>query len=215
MCIQYTALEMPCRGTKIPTSLRPELVLTAPNSTSKKLRLLRACRILKQGGIIAHETATLPGIAATPCSSQSEQRMQHFKQRRGPFLLLADSTRTALHLARFFSPELRKLARRSWPGPVTLVFAARPGLPKSCHQHSMLAVRVDADVATRRAAKCCGGLLLSSSLNRKGGLVRSADRKSHMRWHRHLNGRVSGVDAQGSPSIIIRIWRNSSTMIRP
>lgn len=190
-----------------PFSLSPD--------TGKKLRLLRACRILKQGGIIAHETATLPGIAANPFSQQSVQRLQRFKQRRGPFLLLADSARTALHLARFFSPELRKLARQSWPGPVTLVFAARPGLPKSCYQHSMLAVRVDADAATRRVAKCCGGLLLSSSLNRKGGLVRSADRKSHMRWHSHIDGRVSGLDAQGRPSSIVRIWRNSSTMIRP
>jgi L-threonylcarbamoyladenylate synthase len=170
---------------------------------------------LKQGGIIAHETATLPGIAANPYSRQSVQRLQRFKQRRGPFLLLADSTRTALHLARFFSPELRRQARQSWPGPVTLVFAARPGLPKSCYQHSMLAVRVDADAATRHIAKCCGGLLLSSSLNRKGGAVRSANRKTHMRWYYHLNGRVSGTDAQGSPSTIIRIRRNHSTIIRP
>lgn len=171
--------------------------------------------MLKQGGIIAHETATLPGIAANPNSLRSMQRLQRFKQRHGPFLLLADSIRTALSLARFFSPELRKLARQSWPGPVTLVFAARPGLPKSCYQHSMLAIRVDADAATRRAAKYCGGLLLSSSLNRRGGSVRSADRKSHMRWHHHLNGRVSSPAAQGSPSIIVRIWRNSSTIIRP
>ena len=190
-----------------PFSLNPD--------NGKKLRLLRACRILKQGGIIAHETGTLPGIAANPHSRRSVQRLQQFKQRRGPFLLLADSTRTALHLARFFSPELRKQARQSWPGPVTLVFAARPGLPKSCYQHSMLAVRVDADAATRRAAKYCGGLLLSSSLNRRGGVVCSPDWKSHMRWHSHLNGRVSGMDAEGSPSAIIRIWRNSSTMIRP
>jgi L-threonylcarbamoyladenylate synthase len=169
---------------------------------------------LKQGGIIAHETATLPGVAAHPNKPQSVQRMQRFKQRCGPFLLLADCTRTALHLARFFSPELRKLARQSWPGPVTLVFVARPGLPESCYQHDMLAVRVDADAATRRAAKCCGGLLLSSSLNRKGGPVRSPDRKSHMRWRSHLNARVCQDARQCRPSSIIRIWRNHSTIIR-
>jgi len=184
------------------------------NAISKKLRLLRACQILKQGGIIAHETATLPGVAAHPYSPQSVRRLQRFKQRHGPFLLLADSISTALQQARFLSPALRKLARQSWPGPVTLVFAARPGLPDACYQGSFLAVRVDADTATRRTAKCCGGLLLSSSLNRKGGLVRSADRKTNMLWHRHLNARVSGAANQCRPSSIIRIWRNHSTIIR-
>jgi L-threonylcarbamoyladenylate synthase len=120
-----------------------------------------------------------------------------------------------MSLARFVSPKLRKLARQCWPGPVTLVFAARPGLPEACYQHSMLAVRVDADVATRRMAKCCGGLLLSSSLNRKAGAVRSAERKLHMFWHRHLDGRVSGSTAQGRPSSIIQIRRNHCTIIRP
>jgi len=182
---------------------------------ARKLLLLRASRILKRGGIIAHATATLPGVAANPCSPQSVQRIQRFKQRPGPFLLLADSIRTALHLARYLSPALRRLARQSWPGPVTLVFPARPGLPEPCYQRSMLAVRVDADAATRCAAKCCGGLLLSSSLNRKGGLVRSSDWKTHMHWHRHLNGRVSGAAAQGRPSSIVRIWRNHCAMIRP
>jgi len=170
---------------------------------------------LKQGGIVAHQTATLPGIAANPNSPQSVLRMQRFKQRNGPFLLLADSVRTALSLARFYSPELRRQARLSWPGPVTLVFAARPGLPRPCYQHSMLAVRVDADAATRTMAKCCGGLLLSSSLNRRGGMIRSADRKSHLHWHRYLGGRISEPVADGRPSTIIRIRRNHCTTIRP
>jgi len=170
---------------------------------------------LKQGGIVAHETATSPGIAANPYSRKSVQRLQHFKQRRGPFLLLADSTRTAMSLARFVSPKLRKLARQCWPGPVTLVFAAHPGLPEACYQNSTLAVRVDADITTRRMAKCCGGLLLSSSLNRRAGAVRSAERKLHMRWHRHLDARVSASTAQGRPSSIIQIRRSHCTIIRP
>jgi L-threonylcarbamoyladenylate synthase len=186
-----------------------------PDSTSSKLHALRICRILRQGGIIAHETATSPGIAANPRSRKSVQRLQRFKQRQGPFLLLADSTTTAMSLARFVSPKLRKLASQCWPGPVTLVFAARPGLPEACYRHSTLAVRVDADVATRRMAKCCGGLLLSSSLNRRAGAVRSAERKLHMRWHRHLDARISASTAQGRPSSIIQIRRNHCIIIRP
>ena len=118
-------------------------------------------------------------------------------------------------LARFFSPTLRRLARQSWPGPVTLVFAARPGLNRACYQKSMLAVRVDSDPATCQLASQCGGLLLSSSLNRKGGLAGTADYRTQMRWHRHLGGRIAGQSQLNSPSTIMRIRRNHCTIIRP
>ena len=144
----------------------------------------------------------------------SLRRLMRFKQRPGPFLLLADSTHTALGLARYFSPMLRQLARDSWPGPVTLVFPARPGLERACYRKGMLAVRVDADPAVRTLARSCGGLLLSSSLNRRGGNVQAANRQTQLRWHRYLGGRIAGQPRLNNPSSIVRIRRNHCTPIR-
>jgi len=141
--------------------------------------------------------------------------MQQFKQRQGPFLLLADSRSTALSLARFISPALRRMARQSWPGSVSLVFPARPCLAAACYRKSELAVRVDGDAGVRRLAKACGGLLLSSSLNRKGGQTDRPGFRYHMRYHRHLQGRIVAPEPVGGrASRIIRIWRNGCTIIR-
>jgi len=164
--------------------------------------------------VIAHATATLPGVAAAPQSPEAVRRLIHFKQRSGPFLLLADSASRALSLARYRSPALRRLARSSWPGPVTLVFAGKPGLPPCCYFRGKLAVRVDAAPQARQLAAACGGLLISSSLNRRGGESQQPDFRLQMRAHRHLHGRLIGVDASGKPSSVLRIWRNSSTIIR-
>jgi len=189
--------------------------LPTKSRVSKKLATLKGAAVLKSGGLLAHATATLPGVAANPRMKVSVRRLMRFKQRPGPFLLLADSIPTALGLVRFFSPALRRQARDSWPGPVTLLFPARPGLARACYQKGMLAVRVDADPTVRALAKRSGGLLLSSSLNRKGGAVNEANYRSHMRWRRHLGGRIAGQSQLNSPSTIMRIRRNHCTLIRP
>ncbi len=175
---------------------------------------MRAARLLRQGGLIAHGTGTLPGVAASPYSKTGLQRIQRFKQRRGPFLLLAPSLAGALALARFISPTLRRLARRCWPGPVTLIFPARPGLPAACYRKSELAVRVDASPAVRCLSKASGGLLLSSSLNRRGKTPAAPGTRYRLRHHRHLAGHISARGRGGSASKIIRIWRNDCTTIR-
>jgi len=179
-----------------------------------KLRALKTAALLRRGQLIAHPTGTLAGIAAIPHGHLGILAMRRFKQRRGPFLLLADSVGTALALARFISPALRKAARASWPGSVTLIFPARPGLTRDCYRNSELAVRVDSDPAVRQLAKASGGLLLSSSLNRKGESVATPGLAHHMRHHRHLHNRIASQQVQGKASIIMRIWRNHSTIIR-
>ena len=183
-------------------------------SVRNKLHALRVARELRQGGCIAHATATLPGIAADPNNKQAVKLLQRFKQRQGPFLLLADSIGTALQQARYISPVLRKMARSSWPGSVTLIIPAKPGLHQACYKNSSLAVRVDAFEATRVLAKGCGGLLLSSSLNRKMKKTSKPDRKTQLRFSPFLSARLTCDQSSGKASKIMRVWRNQCTVLR-
>ena len=180
-----------------------------------KLAALRAATVLHRGGIIAHHTATLPGVAASPRQAGSVNKLVSFKQRHGPFLLLADSLRSATALIRFYSPHLRRLIRESWPGPVTLIVPAKPGLNPICYRQSRVAVRVDASLQTRQLAAASGGLILSSSLNRRGGSTAKPERRLRMRWHRHLDTVLQGPAGTGKASVLLRVWRNDSTTIRP
>ncbi|PIX53443.1 MAG: translation factor [Zetaproteobacteria bacterium CG_4_9_14_3_um_filter_54_145] len=182
--------------------------------TCLKLAALRAARLLGNDGVIAHHTATLPGVAAAANNRKAAARLVHFKQRRGPFLLLADHAATAARLVRYFSPALRRQMRSVWPGPVTLVFPARPGLPACCYHKGLVALRVDGSLQTRQLARTCGGLLLSSSLNRRGKTARQPDISAHLRLHRYLAGRIQGAPSAGKASSIVRIRGNHSTVIR-
>lgn len=181
---------------------------------SRKLAALNAAKVLKRGGLIAHYTATLPGVAASPKSAKAINRLCSFKQRQGPFLLLADSIQTALGQVRIFTPALRRLVKDSWPGPVTIIVPAKPGLPRQCYDKGNMAIRVDASLQTRQLAKACGGLLLSSSLNRRGKISVNPDRKTHCRLHHHLSLSLAGEPGTGKASTIVRVWGNDFTTIR-
>ncbi len=146
-----------------------------------------AAKHLRQGGLIAHQTSTLAGIAADVRCNKGVRRAQSFKQRKAPFLLLANSVRMALKQAVYITPTLRKLAKDVWPGAVTLVFKARKHLNPACYQNGYIAVRVDDDIQTQQLAKACGGLILSSSFNRQGKPTMLLHHRQRYRFKRHVS----------------------------
>ncbi|MDQ6989565.1 MAG: Sua5/YciO/YrdC/YwlC family protein [Mariprofundaceae bacterium] len=173
---------------------------------SAKLKTLRAGKTLQKGCLLGHYTSTLAGMAAGAQSQRGLLSLQRFKRRKSPFLLLADSVSTALQQAVYLTPALRAMAKQSWPGAVTLVFPAVKNLHPACYQQGKVAVRVDGDVETRRLAKMCGGLLLSSSFNRKGRAVQAVDMRVRYRWRRHLGAILSAqAVTSGQASTIFRL----------
>ncbi len=172
---------------------------------AEKLRLLRLARLLRHGRLVAHNTATLPGVAAHPESPVAIRRLQRFKQRRGPFLLLADSAASAAAICRWLSPMLRRAMRTCWPGRTTLIVSSRPRLPDSCRARGQTAVRVDASPAARYLAYLCGGLIISSSLNRSGQPPTRPSHTLRMRWRHHLSACDAGGMADGRPSTLLRL----------
>jgi len=137
------------------------------------------------------------------------KRLCRFKQRRGPFLLLADSQHTANRLCTRLPSGLRRSMRQLWPGPASFIVpsaGAINGLSPVCFSGRSLALRVDGDIACRYLAKLCGGLLISSSLNRKNNPVQQADRRLRMRWHRHVSAALGFADSSGSASCLLK-WQ--------
>jgi len=142
-----------------------------------------------------------------------------FKQRCGPFLLLADSLRTVWRLAIYIPVPLRREMQRAWPGTTTFILPARcakkTGLAASFYVKRRIAIRVDADAECRFLAAQIGGLMASSSLNRKGQAVQTPNRRLRMRMHRHFSGVIAGKTGTGHASQILQ-WRgNRLHVLRP
>ena len=86
----------------------------------------RAVQTLAEGGLVAVPTETVYGIAASAMNAEAVNKLAEAKQRdtNSPFSLTVKSAEDAEDYAPGWSPTARRMARRCWPGPVTLVVDA-------------------------------------------------------------------------------------------
>jgi tRNA threonylcarbamoyl adenosine modification protein (Sua5/YciO/YrdC/YwlC family) len=83
----------------------------------------RAVQALAEGGLVAFPTETVYGIAASALDEAAVARLVALKDRKTakPLTLAIKSADEARDYAPDMCPLARRLARRCWPGPVTLV----------------------------------------------------------------------------------------------
>ena len=89
--------------------------------------LARAAGSIRAGGIVVVPTETLYGLAADPFSAQAVRRLFSIKDRaldRAVPLIAADVAQIVAQLGGL-SPLAQVLAKRFWPGPLTLLLPAR------------------------------------------------------------------------------------------
>ncbi|MDQ6990389.1 MAG: Sua5/YciO/YrdC/YwlC family protein [Mariprofundaceae bacterium] len=156
---------------------------------------MRAAQCLQQGRLLAHSTSTVAGIAANPTHPQAIQRLRRFKQRQGPFVLLAASKKVVFQQCRYITRPLRTMLRHYLNTSVTLILPAKGKRSSACQKKGHIAIRLDNKLETRRLAKQCGGLLLSSSLNRRGQATLALQRSTRMRLSRHIASILTQYEA--------------------
>jgi L-threonylcarbamoyladenylate synthase len=130
-----------------------------------------AARIISTGGVIAFRTDTFYGLGADPFNPTALQKIRKLKGREEnkPILLLISNLD---QLGRFVveqSSLFRSLATRFWPGPLTLIAAARSELPTELTAGTnSIGVRLPDDEDVRRLVSDCGGALTATSANISG-----------------------------------------------
>jgi L-threonylcarbamoyladenylate synthase len=89
----------------------------------------RAAALLRSGGLVAFPTETVYGLGANALDEVAVRRIFHAKGRpfSSPLIVHVASIEMARALASEWSPHAELLARRFWPGPLTIV------VPKASH----------------------------------------------------------------------------------
>lgn len=93
----------------------------------------RAVQALAEGKLVAFPTETVYGLAASALNADAVQRLLDVKRRpdKHPLALAIKSADEAFDYVPQMSPLCERMARRCWPGPVTLVL-------KDDHSESLL-----------------------------------------------------------------------------
>jgi tRNA threonylcarbamoyl adenosine modification protein (Sua5/YciO/YrdC/YwlC family) len=102
------------------------------NSESPEASLIRyAADQIRSGEVLGMPTDTFYGLAADPFNLRAVDRVYEIKSRNRhkPLSLLIESVDQAEELAQPLPEEFHVLARRYWPGPLTIIVKASPRLP--------------------------------------------------------------------------------------
>src|SRR5580704_16455051 len=91
----------------------------------------RAAALIRAGELVAFPTETVYGLGANALDPAAVQKIYIAKGRpsSSPLIVHVDSIEMARWLAREWPEKAEKLARRFWPGPLTLVLLKKPRVP--------------------------------------------------------------------------------------
>ena len=126
--------------------------------------------MLRAGGVVAFPTDTLYGLAVDPRDAGAVERLFALKGRAMAVAvpLIAANFEQALGAAEF-GPQQRRVSDTFWPGPLSLVVPARPGIsPMVLAGGSTVAIRVPAHAVARELARAFGFCVTATSANRSG-----------------------------------------------
>ncbi len=96
------------------------------NSQTESISL--AVNAIRCGGVVAIPTETYYGLAVDPENEEALQRLFTLKQRPAnkPILILISKVEQLLLYAQEIPKVYESLINRYWPGPLTLIFEAKP-----------------------------------------------------------------------------------------
>ena len=132
----------------------------------------RAAKIVSEGGVIAFRTDTFYGLGADPFNVTAVARIRELKGREEnkPILLLLADASVADRFIADRSKAFEDVAKKFWPGPLTIVGIAVANLPAEITAGTgTVGVRVPAGDDVRELLRKCGGALTATSANPSGG----------------------------------------------
>ncbi len=149
----------------------PAEVIT-PGGIDPSVLFKRCKETIAGGGVIAYPTDTFYGLGADPSNRDSVRRIFTIKGRAPdqPILLLLSDGASVAQWADEVTPAAAALMGRFWPGPLTLVFRAKPSvLPELTGWTGTIGLRVPGNAFTRSLLRALGTALTGTSANRAGG----------------------------------------------
>jgi len=174
--------------------------------------------VIRAGGVIVYPTDTFYGLGADPGNPLAVQRIFEIKGRHAgqPVLLLINDAGEVRDWASEIDPAAERLMKKFWPGPLTLVFKAKPGvMTELTGGTGTIGLRVPGNPLTRQLLASLGTALTGTSANVSGrpspGTAQEAAEAIGGMVDLVLDG---GRTAGGKPSTVVDVSAEDLKVIR-
>ena len=168
--------------------------------------ILEAAEVVLRGGVIVYPTDTVYGLGCDPKDEVATRRVYEIKGRTAkPVPVLCSSLEEASQVVWLDGVAL-ELAKKHWPGALTIVAPVRGELPELLHPGSgTLGVRVPNSRRCLQLITACGGYLVGTSANRSGEpACRTAQEALHS-IGKLVDRILDGGRLEGMESTVVRV----------
>ena len=172
--------------------------------------------VLERGEVVACPTETFLGLLADAGNERAIERVAELKGRPAdmPIALLLPDAVALAQVASSPSGEAQALMEAHWPGPLTILLAAKPGLSPRLTRNGKVGVRVPGPSPAADLVRAFGRPLTATSANRTGEPpIRSVEELSETLVD-GLGGVVPGVSPGGAPSTLIDTTTSPMQLLR-
>jgi L-threonylcarbamoyladenylate synthase len=171
---------------------------------------------LRAGGVLACPTETQVGLLADASDERAVQRVCTMKQRPASeaLPLIVPSLAVARRVVQGFPPAAERLAAQYWPGPLTLVLRAAPGLPPALIKDGTIALRVPGPSPALALVQAFGGALTATSANLSGQPPLAEPDELRAAFGAALASIVPGRAPGGAPSTIVDVTGETPRIVR-
>ena len=181
--------------------------------------ITHAVAVLKAGELVAFPTETVYGLGADASNADAVRKVFAAKGRPADHPLIvhiADAVQLS-NWARDIPPAAHLLAKKFWPGPLTLVLQRNPQVPDAVTGgQDTVALRIPSHPVAQALLREFGGGIAAPSANRFGRV--SATTAAHV--HEELGDSVAcvldgGAADVGIESTIVDCSRGAPALLRP
>lgn len=130
-----------------------------------------AVKLLKDGGILAYPTETLYGLGVDASNEEAIAKIFAIKKRDlgKPVSILIGSDKELKRWAKNIGSREKKLIKKFWPGPLTVVFKARRQVSALLTAGSgKIGIRISPELIARQLSKALATGLTATSANKSG-----------------------------------------------
>lgn len=131
----------------------------------------RAAKAVDEGGVVIFPTTGLYGLGADSASSKAVDGVFKAKGRalEKPLLVLVSGPEQVDHLVKEIPDSARRIMESLWPGGITIIFRASPGVPSNlCGGSGRVGIRMAAHPAAIALIKSLGRPITGTSANMSG-----------------------------------------------
>lgn len=178
--------------------------------------LKTALDVLSSGGLVAFPTDTVYGLGALAFNERAVSQISDIKSRnmdKAIPILVGDLNQVKLVTSEM-NGQSEKLARRFWPGPLTIILPRHSSIPNAVSSLATVGVRIPNFLPTLELLKLTGPLAVSSA-NLAGQVSPSTARGVQAQ----LDGKIQlildgGVTPGGIPSTIVDCVQGQPVILR-